>query len=371
MNLSVKIFLSFFTFFTLLLGLTLYIANSQTEQFEIKNLSLKLRGAHQRFNQQLDRELDHTLKLAKTLILDQKFRSFLSQIKDNFYSFSEDIARDADADVVFMVDEGFAVRGIYPTDEIVENWVKKNLDKFPIKDILDTGKETSGIISGRGKLMSSVALPLKESLRDEYALGVMIVIKHIDDQWVKELMGEQIEQNFLQVLFYSDSKIVADNVSDDFGKVIIQNLDQIPTGSGIFIYAGDRYITQKGSYAGNDDKAGYIYATNLDSSLIPFKAIQNKILLTGLALLFVGVLFSIIFSKRIVMPLRSLLKGTEGIIEGNYDFEIKHTSSDEVGQLSSAFNHMLKGLREKKFIQDTFGKYVHPSIVKDILFQSR
>mgnify|MGYP006437637375 FL=1 len=140
MNLSAKIFLSFFIFFTLLLGLTIYIANSQTEQFEIKNLSLKLRAAHMRFDRQLNRELLHTLKLAKTLILDQKFRSFLSQIKDNFYSFSEEIAHDANADSVFMVDDAFQVRGIYPPDDKFKDWVVANMDQFAIKEILDTGK---------------------------------------------------------------------------------------------------------------------------------------------------------------------------------------------------------------------------------------
>jgi class 3 adenylate cyclase len=367
MNLSAKIFLSFFIFFTLLLGLTLYIANSQTEQFEIKNLSLKLRATHLRFDQQLNRELTHTLKLSKTLISDQKFRSFLSQIKDNFYSFSEEIALDANADSVFMVDDSLNIRGIYPTDEDTRKWVKANLDKFPIKEILDTGKDEMGMVSGGGKLMSSVALPLKESLADEYALGVMIVIKHIDDQWVGELMGEQIEQNFLQVAFFSDSKIVADNASEEFSKAVTNSLKQIPIGSGMFLHEGDRYITQKGYYENSNNNAGYLYATNLDSSLIPFRKIQNKILMTGIAVLFLGILFSMLFSRRIALPLKSLLRGTKGVIDGNYDFEIEHTSSDEVGQLSKAFNHMLKGLREKQYIQETFGKYVHPSIVADIL----
>ena len=90
-------------------------------------------------------------------------------------------------------------------------------------------------------------------------------------------------------------------------------------------------------------------------------------MVAGIAILIIGLLFSILFSKRIARPLRLLLKGTEGVIDDNYDFEIKHTSSDEVGELSKAFNHMLKGLREKKYIQETFGKYVHPSIVADIL----
>ena len=364
MKLSVKIFLSFFIFFTLLLGLTLYITNSQTEQFEIKSLTLKLEEAHVGFDQQLNREQIHTLKLAKTLTLDQKFRSFLSQIKDNFYSFSEEIARDTEADWVFMVDESYKIRGIYPIDENVKKWVSENIERFPIKDVMDTGKHRRGMISGDGKLMSSVALPLKESLSDDYALGVMIVVKHIDDQWVEELIGKKLEQSALQVIFFSDSKIVAGNVSPKFGEEVVNSLNQISEGEGMMSILGDRYITQMGSY---NNESGYLFATNLDASLIPFKEIQNNILMTGLGVLLVGILFSILFAKRIAMPLRSLLEGTKGVIDDNYDFEIKHTSSDEVGELSKAFNHMLKGLREKKYIQDTFGKYVHPSIVENIL----
>ena len=162
MTLSAKIFLAFFFFFTLLLGLTLYISSSQTEEFEIKNLSSKLRATHKRFDQQISQEQLHVLKIAKTLTTDQKFRSFLSQIKDNFYSFAEEIARDTDADLVFMVDDTLAVRGMYPTSEKLSLWVDANLEKFPIKKVLDTGVEIRGMVSAGGKLMSSVALPLKE-----------------------------------------------------------------------------------------------------------------------------------------------------------------------------------------------------------------
>ena len=364
MKLSVKIFLSFFIFFTLLLGLTLYITNSQTEQFEIKSLSLKLEETHLRFDQQLNREQIHTLKLAKTLTLDQKFRSFLSQIKDNFYSFSEEIARDTEADWVFMVDDSFHIRGIYPIDVKIEKWVTDNIDRFPIKAVMETGEDRRGMISGDGKLMSSVALPLKESLSDEYASGVMIVVKHIDDQWLEDLIGAKLELNALHIVFFSGSQIVADNVSEEFSKTVIEKLTQVPSGAGMLQIAGDRYITRRGSY---DNDAGYFYATNLDYSLIPFKEIQTKILLMGIAVLLAGLIFSIVFSKRIARPLRSLLEGTKGVIDDNYDFEIKYASTDEVGELSKAFNHMLKGLREKKYIQDTFGKYVHPSIVENIL----
>lgn len=367
MTLSVKIFLSFFFFFALLLGLTLYISSSQTEQFEIKNLSLRLRATHQRFDQQLNQERLHILKIGKTLTTDQKFRSFLSQIKDNFYSFAEEIARDTDADLVFMVDDNMAVRGMYPTSEKLSVWVDANLEKFPIKNVLETGTDRRGMISGGGKLMSSVALPLKESLQDDYAVGVMIVIKNIDDKWLVKLTGDSMEKDFLQVIFFSELKVVADNVGESFAENIISNLENIPIGSGMFLFDSDRYITQRGIYDNNGNSTGYIYATNLDKTLKPFKEIQDKILVAGIAILMVGLLFSIFFSKRIARPLGLLLQGTKGVIDDNFDFEIKHTSSDEVGELSKAFNHMLKGLREKKYIQETFGKYVHPSIVADIL----
>ena len=367
MTLSAKIFLSFFFFSTLLLGLTLYISNSETEQFEIKNLSAKLRETHQRFDRRLDQERLHILKIAKTLTTDQKFRSFLSQIKDNFYSFAEEIAHDTDADLVFMVDDNLKVRGMYPTSKKLSLWVNANLDKFPIKHILENGIGQRGMVSAGGKLMSSVGLPLKESLRDEYAVGAMIVVKNIDDKWVAKLTADAMKKDFLQVIFFSDLKIVADNVENKFAEEVIANLEEIPGGSGMFLFEGDRYITQRGFYESNDKTTGYFYATNLDSVLKPFQVIQDKILITGIAILTAGLLFSIFFSRRIAQPLGLLLQGTKGVIDDNYDFEIKHTSKDEVGELSKAFNHMLKGLREKKYIQETFGNYEHPSIVTEIL----
>ncbi len=367
MTLSAKIFLSFFFFSTLLLGLTLYISNSETEQHEIQALSSKLRETHQRFDRQLDQERLQILKIAKTLTTDQKFRSFLSQIKDNFYSFAEEIAHDTSADLVFMVDDNLKMRGMYPTDEKLSLWVNANLDKFPIKPILESGTGQRGMISAGGKLMSSVGLPLKESLRDEYAVGAMIVVNNIDDKWVAELTGDTKGKDFLGVIFFSDLKIVADNVENKFADEVIAKLEEIPSGSGMFLFEGDRYITQRGFYQNNDKTTGYLYATNLDSALEPFQKIQDKILITGIAILMVGLLFSIFFSRRIAQPLGLLLQGTKGVIDDNYDFQIKHTSKDEVGELSKAFNHMLEGLREKKYIQETFGKYVHPSIVTEIL----
>jgi adenylate cyclase len=46
---------------------------------------------------------------------------------------------------------------------------------------------------------------------------------------------------------------------------------------------------------------------------------------------------------------------------------IQVTSADEIEQLAHSFNYMVTGLREKENIKETFGKYIDPRIVKDLL----
>jgi adenylate cyclase len=42
-------------------------------------------------------------------------------------------------------------------------------------------------------------------------------------------------------------------------------------------------------------------------------------------------------------------------------------SNDEVGKLTIAFNHMVEDLRAKDRIKETFGKFVDPRIVANLI----
>ena len=72
-------------------------------------------------------------------------------------------------------------------------------------------------------------------------------------------------------------------------------------------------------------------------------------------------------TNRIVFPNRMLVQGTKEILDGNYEYTVQNKSRDEVGQLARAFNFMTGGLKEKEQIRSLFGKYVHPSIVSNIM----
>ena len=70
---------------------------------------------------------------------------------------------------------------------------------------------------------------------------------------------------------------------------------------------------------------------------------------------------------QMVAPIRRLIGGTRAVEEGDLAVEIHFKTSDELASLAQSFNRMVEGLREKEHIKETFGKYVDPRIVRDLI----
>ncbi len=77
------------------------------------------------------------------------------------------------------------------------------------------------------------------------------------------------------------------------------------------------------------------------SFLLAFFVIYLPIAILSVAL-------GIYFSRKVTSPLLQLVQGTKEVAEGDWDYRIRVTSKDEVGQLGSAFNEMVSTLREKQ-----------------------
>src|SRR5205823_5254304 len=60
-------------------------------------------------------------------------------------------------------------------------------------------------------------------------------------------------------------------------------------------------------------------------------------------------------------------KGTLAVQQGVLETEIPVTSRDEVGELTASFNSMVRELRAKARIRETFGRYVDPRIVEGLI----
>ncbi len=81
-----------------------------------------------------------------------------------------------------------------------------------------------------------------------------------------------------------------------------------------------------------------------------------------------GVAISAFFIGRsLLRPFGTLSRAMTEVAGGRLDIQVPVTSNDEVGELTGQFNRMVKDLRERVQIRETFGRYVDESVASTIL----
>ena len=83
-----------------------------------------------------------------------------------------------------------------------------------------------------------------------------------------------------------------------------------------------------------------------------------------------GLLFAGIITSGLVRPIRRLVDGTAEVEQGRLDVRVPVTSADEIATLTESFNAMVEQLSAKERIKQTFGQYIDPRIVEQLLAQS-
>jgi class 3 adenylate cyclase len=86
----------------------------------------------------------------------------------------------------------------------------------------------------------------------------------------------------------------------------------------------------------------------------------------GLGLLATFIL-GILLSRRITRPIFALVDAAEGVASGNLDHDLPVTTGDEIGALTSSFNTMIGGLRERERMHDILGRFVSPTVARLVL----
>jgi len=81
----------------------------------------------------------------------------------------------------------------------------------------------------------------------------------------------------------------------------------------------------------------------------------------------VSVGLSISLARSVSKPLRRMVMAMQRIRQGDLEVKIPVVSNDEIGSLTEGLNLGVTGLRERNFIRDTFGSYLSPEVVSEIL----
>lgn len=92
----------------------------------------------------------------------------------------------------------------------------------------------------------------------------------------------------------------------------------------------------------------------------PLEIILTLMLAAGISLIWM-------VSSSYEKPLDELVKETRKIERGDFNLTVRPVSNDEVGILTETLVGAAKGLAEKEFIKDTFGRIVDPSVRDHLL----
>jgi adenylate cyclase len=95
--------------------------------------------------------------------------------------------------------------------------------------------------------------------------------------------------------------------------------------------------------------------------------IQRRNILIMIIVLNLAILIVYFFSKTITNPIIRLLGATKEIEDGNFRVDIVPASGDEIGELTTSFVAMGRGLEEREKLKETFGKFVNKEIADQVL----
>jgi len=133
-------------------------------------------------------------------------------------------------------------------------------------------------------------------------------------------------------------------LSEHVGKGLSENMVEKP-----FEYIGYRGNEVLGThYYISELQWGLIAEIDINEAYRPIYKLTNLLAAIFLFLLIITIIFSIIISRKIALPIRKLHDGTEKIINGNLDYRVGIDSKDEIGQLSCSFDIMTARLAESQ-----------------------
>jgi len=94
---------------------------------------------------------------------------------------------------------------------------------------------------------------------------------------------------------------------------------------------------------------------------------RSFIIILGCFMAILGIILAAALGINFSRPIAKLASATQEIAQGNLDHIVRLPRKDEFGNLALAFNYMTYELKMKSRLQETFGRYVSPAILKMIM----
>jgi diguanylate cyclase (GGDEF)-like protein len=225
--------------------------------------------------------------------------------------------------------------------------------KFPyprlIKAAERTGRAWAMVFFG-GRLYQLVVVPLPAPL----PVAWVVTGFRIDDTLAQDLKTlTSLDVTFVVEGREDRSPIAAASTLDGdlrqaLGKAL-ESAAREPFGNVAFTIKGETYLGLSRDLGGEGDSRVVVFLQrSLDTALQPFYHLRKRLILLFAAGLFVILAGGVLISARVTKPVRMLAESAHSIEQGDYTRVLPVDRQDELGTLTSAFNHMQEAIAERE-----------------------
>lgn len=213
----------------------------------------------------------------------------------------------------------------------------------------------------------SLSLPVRGRL------GSRIMVVYLDpSEFLKSFKSTGITTTYMvnntgDIIAHPDSKLILTraNLSD---LEIVKKMQESKTDNGQIRYKDQEGLYNIGSYKKlNIGGIGIISTVNEDRAFEEVYNIQRRNIYIMILLGNIAIIIVFFFSRTITIPIVKLVGATRLIEEGNYHVEIKASTKDEVGALTTSFVNMARGLEEREKMKDAFGRFVNEELAEQAM----
>ncbi len=115
---------------------------------------------------------------------------------------------------------------------------------------------------------------------------------------------------------------------------------------------------------GKGEAAFYIASIPTAVELSILTSLRNNILLTGGGFLLLTIILAYWLGRNFSRPILALADGMNQVKSGNLEISVRPSSGDEIGLLTSTFNEMIQGLRERLHLSRYVGSHTLEMVKK-------
>ncbi len=297
----------------------------------------------------------------------------------------QNLGNDEGNDIVFVGSyQGRQIDSVTVARQLVNNTFlkKNNLNIASLTNVISLYKDRFrhsfdgfiGIVNVSSIFpvpMVAISFPEKKSSNNDTTIIILCPMQVFTNSFQSENAG--LIQTFMvdmegRVIAHPDATVV--QAEADYSKKlpIVRSMQKSRFRNGQTIYLGEDNENYLGSYwKSYIGTFGIVSTVRGSDAFATVYEIQVRNIYLMIVAISLAILAVYLYGRRLTRPIQALTQTAYQIADGDYNVNVEVQSKDEIGILTSSFNDMGKGLRERENLKASFERFVNKEIVKKSL----